>query len=129
MGFLNGLLNIILSAILSIDTLSFIYAIRKQDKFEKDDFIRLCYSWVSFLTIKGMFECDGEGFFAFIFCLIGVVLKIIVVIPKLAKIAYRKVILENKGAELLQKGQRIFQQLLSKVLGGKKSSREEIPTR
>ena len=82
MTFFFGFLDILLTIILLFDTLGLAYQIRKEaDKLDKRQYIRVCLSWILFLTICYLFTCNGKGFFYSIIRLLFFFAKAFVVLP------------------------------------------------
>ncbi|MCQ2821153.1 MAG: hypothetical protein MJ252_28165 [archaeon] len=104
MGFFYYLVDAVLSVLLSLDTLALIYQIRKDGKCEKEDYTRVSFTWVLFIFLKSIFTCAGKGFLCNLFGMIGLILKVAVVIPKLgmSNKVYKKLIEEKKGEQMLQ---------------------------
>lgn len=65
MTFLFSLLDVVLTTIMLFDTLGLAYLIRTQgpEKCEKKEYIRVCLSWILFLTICSIFTCNKKGLF------------------------------------------------------------------
>ena len=82
MTFFFGLLDVLLTAILLFDTLGLAFQIRKEGKCDPKEYIRVCLSWILFLTICNLFTCNMKGFFGFILRLIFFIAKAAVTIPK-----------------------------------------------
>ena len=82
MSFILNLLDIVLTLILLFDTLGMIYQFRKhEDKVKPKEFVRICFSWILFLTICSLFSCERKGFFGSLIRLIIAGAKIYVTIP------------------------------------------------
>ena len=82
MSFILNLLDIVLTSILLFDTLGMIYQFRKHEESVKPkEFVRICFSWILFLTICSLFSCERKGFFGTLIRLIIVASKIYVTIP------------------------------------------------
>ena len=83
MSFIFGFLDILLAIILLFDTLGLVYQIRKEgeDKCNKNDYIRVCLSWILFLTICNLFTCNGKGYFCAILRIIFFLAKAFVTLP------------------------------------------------
>ena len=82
MTFFFGFLDILLTIILLFDTLGLAYQIRKEaDKLDKREYIRVCLSWILFLTICYLFTCNGKGFLYSIIRLLFFFAKAFVVLP------------------------------------------------
>lgn len=106
MAFIFCLVDFLLSVILSLDTLALLYQIRKMNSCDNKDFIRICFSWVLFLSIKIIFCCGGCGLICTIFGIVALVLKALIVIPKfgISQKLYKSIIEDKKGEQFIQKG-------------------------
>ena len=64
MTFFFGLLDVLLTTIMLFDTLGLAYQIRTQgqDKCDKKEYVRVCLSWILFLTICSIFTSNKKGF-------------------------------------------------------------------
>ena len=82
MTFFFGLLDVVLTAILLFDTIGLAYLIRREGKSDPKEYIRVCLSWILFLTICNLFICNRPGFFGILLRLIFFLAKAFVVIPK-----------------------------------------------
>lgn len=83
MSFLFSLLDVVLIAILIIDTLGLVYEYRKNSYKYSDDYIRIIFSWVLFILICSILSCNFKGFFGTLLRLLIFGLKVFVTIPKL----------------------------------------------
>ena len=83
MTFFFGFLDILLTIILLFDTLGLAYQIRKEgeDKVEKSQYIRVCLSWILFLTICNLFTCERKGLFYVLIRLLFFFAKAFIVFP------------------------------------------------
>ena len=70
MTFFFGLLDMVLTTILLFDTLGLAYQFRKEGKSGPKEYVRVCLSWIFFLTICNIFSCNKKGFFGTIIRLI-----------------------------------------------------------
>ena len=81
MTFFFGLLDVLLTSIMLFDTLGLAYQLRKQGTCEKDDYLRICLSWILFLTICNLFSCNRKGFLGILVRLIIFLAKAFVTLP------------------------------------------------
>ena len=81
MSFVFGLLDFVLSAVLLFDTLGLIYQFRKQMSVDPKEYVRICFSWILFLTICSLFSCERKGFFGTLIRLIIFASKAFVTLP------------------------------------------------
>ena len=82
MSFVFGLLDMLLIAVMLFDTLGLIYQFRKSSVDPKE-YVRVCFSWILFLTISTLFSCSWKGFFGTLIRLIIFLAKAAVTIPLL----------------------------------------------
>ena len=82
MSFVFGLLDMLLTAVMLFDTLGLIYQFRKSSVDPKE-YVRVCFSWILFLTISTLFSCSWKGFFGTLIRLIIFLAKAAVTIPLL----------------------------------------------
>ena len=81
MSFVFGLLDFVLTAVLLFDTLGLIYQFRKQMSVDPKEYVRICFSWILFLTICSLFSCERKGFFGTLIRLIIFASKAFVTLP------------------------------------------------
>ena len=81
MSFVFGLLDFVLTAVLLFDTLGLIYQFRKQMSVQPKEYVRICFSWILFLTICSLFSCEKKGFFGTLIRLIIFASKAFVTLP------------------------------------------------
>ena len=81
MSFVFGLLDFVLTAVLLFDTLGLIYQFRKSMSVEPKEYVRICFSWILFLTIGNLFSCERKGFFGTLIRLIIFGAKAFVTLP------------------------------------------------
>ena len=104
MSFIFGLLDALLTSIMLFDTLGIIYQFRKSSVNPKE-YVRICFSWILFLTICTLFSCSWKGFFGTLIRLLILSAKIYVTIPILGgtnKI-HKYLIEDGKGVEYFNK--------------------------
>ena len=82
MSFVFGLLDMLLTAVMLFDTLGLIYQFRKSSVDPKE-YVRVCFSWILYLTISTLFSCSWKGFFGTLIRLIIFLAKAAVTIPLL----------------------------------------------
>ena len=81
MSFVFGLLDFVLTAVLLFDTLGLIYQFRKSMSVTLKEYVRICFSWILFLTIGSLFSCERKGFFGTLIRLIIFASKAFVTLP------------------------------------------------
>ena len=81
MSLLFSFLDMLLIAIMLFDTLGIIYQFRRKETVKPEEYIRVYFSWILFLTIYNTFSCDWKGFFGTLIRLILFAAKVYVTIP------------------------------------------------
>ena len=112
MSFLFTCLDILLILIMLFDTLGLIYQFRRDGTsgVKKDDYIRICFSWIFFLTLYNLFSCNWAGFFGTLIRLILFGAKAYVTIPKFnGTLKIHKYLIEDK------KGEEYLDKIISKI--------------
>ena len=100
MSFVFGLLDFVLTAVLLFDTLGLIYQFRKSISVSPNEYVRICFSWILFLTIGSLFSCERKGFFGTLIRLIILAAKVYVTIPLLGgTMKIHKYLIEDKNAD------------------------------
>ena len=95
-----GTLDLLLTIILLFDTLGLAYQFRTKNTCDDKEYLRVCLSWIFFLSISNLFSCEARGFIGTVFRLIIFLSKLFFVIPILGgtMIVY-KLLVEEKRAE------------------------------
>ena len=70
-----GILDVLLTTIMLFDTLGLVYQFRKNNTCNEKEYIRVCLSWILFLTICNLFSCEKKGAFGSIIRLINFLLN------------------------------------------------------
>ena len=100
MSFVFGLLDFVLTAVLLFDTLGLIYQFRKGMSVAPKEYVRICFSWILFLTIGSLFSCKRKGFFGTLFRLIIFASKAFVTLPILGgTMKIHKYLIEDGNAD------------------------------
>ena len=101
MSLLFNFLDLVLILIMLYDTLGLIYQFRKsKESVNTQEFIRISFSWILFLTIYNTFSCSWKGFFGTLIRLILFAAKVYVTIPLLGgSLKLHKILIEEKKAE------------------------------
>ena len=129
MSFLVNLFDIVLTLILLFDTLGMIYQFRKyEESVEPKEFVRICFSWILFLTICSLFSCESQGFFGALIRLIIVLAKVYVTIPIFggAMKIHKFLIDDDKAIEYYNKAYKFIESKLCK--GAKTLSQSSFST-
>ena len=100
MSFVFGLLDLVLTLVLLFDTLGLIYQFRKSMSVDPKEYVRICFSWILFLTISSLFSCERKGFFGTLIRLIIFGSKVFVTIPLLGgTMKIHKYLIDDGNAE------------------------------
>ena len=101
MSLLFGFLDLVLILIMLFDTLGLIYQFRKnKENVKPEEYIRICFSWILFLTIYNTFSCSWKGFFGTLIRLILFAAKAYVTIPLCGgSLKLHKILIEDGKAE------------------------------
>jgi hypothetical protein len=76
-------LDLIINAIVAIDTLGLVVASRKTpEDVNPNDMQRVCFTWACFSVLQG-FMCCSCGYLGYMFSLVAVVAKLWIGLPKL----------------------------------------------
>ena len=95
-----GILDVLMTTIMLFDTLGLVYQFRKNNTCNEKEYIRVCLSWILFLTICNLFSCEKKGAFGSIIRLIIFFAKLFVVLPILGgTLRFHKYFIEDKNAE------------------------------
>ena len=95
-----GILDVLLTTIMLFDTLGLVYQFRKNNTCSQNEYIRVCLSWILFLTISNLFSYEKKGFFGTTVRLIIFLAKLFVVLPILGgTLRIHKYFIEEKNAE------------------------------
>jgi hypothetical protein len=97
MGYIFSILEIVLLALLSFDTLGFLVAQKKNNaNVNISDYHRLCFTWVFFFALRAICPC-GNGFFSNIVQMLTLFAKAYITIPMLGgtEKLYRSIVEEN----------------------------------
>ena len=95
-----GTLDLLLTIILLFDTLGLAYQFRTKNTCDDKEYLRVCLSWILFLSISNLFSCEAKGFFGTVFRLIIFLSKLFVVIPILGgTIKVYQFLVEERRAE------------------------------
>ena len=102
MSFFFGLLDVILTSVLLFDTLGLAFQFREDGSCDTKEYVRVCLSWILFLTICNLFSCERKGFFGFLMKLIIFIAKASVSLPIVGgTLRIHKYLVEDRNAELI----------------------------
>ena len=123
MSFVFGLLDFVLTTVLLFDTLGLIYQFRKSMSIDPNEYVRICFSWILFLTISSLFSCERKGFLGTLIRLIILAAKVYVTIPILGgTMKIHKYLIDDGNAEKYIK--KYSDMINSKVCSGCKTLSE-----
>ena len=117
MSFLFTVLDMLLIVIMLFDTLGLIYQFRKsRENVKTQEYNRIYFSWILFLTIYSTFSCSWKGFFGTLIRLILFAAKAYVTIPICGgSLKLHKILVEDdKAKEYFYKGLEMVKTKLSK---------------
>ena len=104
MTFFFGLLDVILTTVMLFDTLGLAFQFRRDGSCDTKEYIRVCLSWILFLTICNLFSCNKKGFFGVIMRLVIFLAKASVSLPIVGgTLKIYKYLVEDGHAELWYK--------------------------
>ena len=108
-----GILDVLLTTILLFDTLGLAYQFRTKNTCNDREYIRVCLSWILFLSISNLFSCEKKGFLGTVFRIIIFLSKLFVVIPLLGgTLKLYKYLIEEK------RGEKWFELIKAKICKG-----------
>lgn len=105
MAFLFFIVDLLVLALMTLDTLSLLMQLRKKNMCEAKDYTRVIFTWIFVLTVRSLTCCSCTGLIANFFKLLGTVAKVYLAVPLLggSNKLYDILITQNKGAEFYQK--------------------------
>ena len=105
MAFIFFLVDTLVLALMTLDTLSLLVQLRKTNKCDSQDYTRVIFTWIFVLTVRALTTCSCTGLIANFFKLLGMVAKLYLAVPLLggSNKLYDILITQNKGAEYYQK--------------------------
>ena len=104
MTFLFGLLDVLLTTVLLFDSLGLAYQFRKEGSVDKKEYIRVCFTWLLFLTLCSLLSCEKKGFLGTIIRLVFFGVKAFIALPILGgTLKIYKYLIEDGNAELMYK--------------------------
>ncbi len=125
MSILFSFLDMLLIAIMLFDTLGIIYQFRRKETVKPEEYIRVYFSWILFLTIYNTFSCDWKGFFGTLIRLILFAAKVYVTIPLCggALKIHKYLIEDDKAKEYFY---RVYDMIKSKLCKCENSSQNNV---
>ena len=100
MTFFFSLLDVILTTVLLFDTLGLAYQFRNEGQCDPKEYVRVCLSWIFFLTICSLLSCNKKGFFGLLIRLFIFVAKAFFALPILGgTLKVYKFLIEDGNAE------------------------------
>ena len=104
MTFFFQFLDVLLTTILLFDILGLAYQIRKEGKCDSKQYVRVCLTWILFLTLCSLLSCEKKGFFGMILRLLIFCVKACIALPILGgTLKVYKFLVEDGNAELYYK--------------------------
>ena len=100
MSFLYGLVDLLLTALITLDTLGLVGQYNQKKSPESKDYVRVCFTWIFFLTLKSFTPTAGEGFFIKLIRILFLLGKVFVILPLLGG----TMMIYNKAPEVIKKG-------------------------
>ena len=131
MSLLFNFLDLVLILIMLYDTLGLIYQFRKsKESVKPQEFIRIYFSWILFLTIYNTFSCSWKGFFGTLIRLILFAAKVYVTIPLLGgSLKLHKILIEDdKAKECFNKVFGLIKSKICKCESAQSSSSDFAPS-
>jgi hypothetical protein len=102
MTFLFGLLDVFLTTVLLFDTLGLAYQFRKEGPVDQKEYIRVCFTWILFLSLCSLLSCEKKGFLGTIIRLVFFGVKAFIALPILGgTLKIYKYLIEDGKAELM----------------------------
>ena len=78
MSLLFGFIDLLLTTLITLDTLGLVGQFRQKKTPDSKDYTRVCFTWILYLTLKSFTPNDGEGTLRKILLLIFLFAKIFV---------------------------------------------------
>ena len=104
MTFLFGFLDVVLTSVLLFDTLGLAYQIRKENSCDSKEYIRVCFTWILFLTLCSLLSCEKKGFLGTVIRLLFLAVKAFIILPIFGgTLKIHKYLIEDGKAELMYK--------------------------
>ena len=100
MSFLYAIVDLLLTTLITLDTLGLVGQYRKKTSTTTEDYTRVCFTWIFFLTLKSFTPTAGEGFFIKLIRILFLLGKVFVVLPLLGG----TMMIYNKAPEVIKKG-------------------------
>ena len=100
MSLLFGFIDLLLTTLITLDTLGLVGQFRQKKIPDSKDYTRVCFTWILYLTLKSCTPNDGEGTLRKILLLIFLFAKIFVVLPILGG----TMLIYNQAPQLIKKG-------------------------
>ena len=100
MSFLYGLVDLLLTALITLDTLGLVGQYRKKTSTTTKDYTRVCFTWIFYLTLKSLTPNVGEGYMGTIIGILFLLGKLYVTLPILGG----TMMIYNQAPKLISKG-------------------------
>lgn len=105
MVFLFCLVDFLVLALMSLDTLSLLNQMKKKGQTDQQDYTRVIFTWIFVLTVRCLTCCSCTGSVANFFKLLGMVAKVYLALPILGgtNTVYDFLIEKGNGAKYFNK--------------------------
>lgn len=105
MSFIFCLIDLVLISVITLDTLGLINQLRKTSHCDLKDYTRVCFTWIFFLFVSSITNCNCQGFCTKVWSFLGLALRIYIAIPLLGGTLklHHFLIEQNKGVEYAKK--------------------------
>ena len=102
MSFLYGLVDLLLTTLITLDTLGLVKQFREKKSADTEDYTRVCFTWIFFLTLSSFTPsaCADEGFLRKLLRVLFLAGKIFVTIP----IVKGTMMIYNTAPQIISKG-------------------------
>ena len=81
MSFLYAIVDLLLTALITLDTLGLVGQYRKKTSTTTEDYTRVCFTWIFYLTLKSLTPNDGEGYLRTFIRILFLLGKVFVTLP------------------------------------------------
>ena len=81
MSFLYGLVDLLLTALITLDTLGLVGQLRNKKSTDSKDYTRVCFTWIFYLTLKSFTPNAGEQFYRKLIRVVFLLAKVYVTLP------------------------------------------------
>ena len=100
MSFLYGLVDLLLTALITLDTLGLVGQLRNKKSTDSKDYTRVCFTWIFYLTLKSFTPNADEQFYRKLIRVVFLLAKVYVTLPILGG----TMMIYNQAPKLISKG-------------------------